>query len=79
MKNKCLLLFGSAAVIILMSCKKDSAVIQQPATENTTTFKVNFATTAASNSHSLTVHTTASASTSIRPCQQHGIERSGGM
>lgn len=41
MKRKCLLLFGSVA-IILMSCKKDSGVVQQPATESTTSFKVNF-------------------------------------
>ncbi len=42
MKKRCLLLFASTAVLVSMSCKKDSDVVQQPAKENTTTIKVNF-------------------------------------
>jgi hypothetical protein len=42
MNKRSLLLFGSAAVIFFSACKKDSGTAQQPATENTTTIKVNF-------------------------------------
>jgi hypothetical protein len=42
MKNKCLLLIGTSAIMMLSACKKDAAAVQLPATENSTTFKVNF-------------------------------------
>jgi len=42
MKKKCLLLFGSAAISILISCSKSVTGTQLPATENTTSIKVNF-------------------------------------
>ncbi|MEO6290612.1 MAG: HmuY family protein [Ginsengibacter sp.] len=42
MKKKCLLLMGSAAIILFTACKKDNETTPLPATENTTTVKVNF-------------------------------------
>lgn len=42
MKKKCLLMIGSAAIILFTACKKDNETAPQPAIETTTTVKVNF-------------------------------------